>query len=372
MSEALLRRQIMSESFRIGDRVVGPESSAYVIAEAGSNHNGEFDTALSLVDSAVDAGADAVKFQTFRAESLYTRDSGEVEYLQDERDIYEIIESMEMPYDWIPRLADYCSDQGITFLSTPFDEASADELAPHVPAYKVASYTLSHHPFLRYLAKKDRPIILSTGAHSLSEVSEAVEVLREENADFALLHCVAAYPTPLDDINVSVVKTLKEMFGVVTGLSDHTMEPVIAPTAAVALGGRIIEKHFTLDRSMDGPDHGYALEPDELTEMVSSVHDTRRALGSPRKQILDVEDELHRVARRAIHATADISAGTEFSRANIGVLRPGKQQPGLPPKHLEEVLGQKATRDIEADEGINWEDTDIDHERKSTDDKEEN
>ncbi|OYR79477.1 shikimate dehydrogenase, partial [Halorubrum ezzemoulense] len=185
---------------------------------------------------------------------LYVEASGEVEYLDDDRSIYEIIESMEMPYEWIPELHDYCLDRGIQFMSTPFDERSAAELAEYVPAWKVASYTSSHIPFLEHLAKTDKPIIMSTGAHELDEVAESVAALRDSGAsELILLQCVAAYPTPISEINVGVVETLREEFDVPTGLSDHTLDPVTAPSAAVALGACVIEKHFTLDKSMEGP-----------------------------------------------------------------------------------------------------------------------
>lgn len=343
--------------FIIGDRPVGSDHPTFIIAEAGSNHNGDLKTAKDLIDVAVDAGADAVKFQTFRAEDLYVENSGEVEYLDDDRSIYEIIESMEMPYEWIPKLHQYCRDQGIYFMSTPFDERSADELAEYVPAWKVASYTSSHHPFLRYLGETDKPIIMSTGAHDLEEVRESVEVLRNAGVnDFTLLQCVAAYPTPLAEINVRVVKTLQETFGVPTGLSDHTLDPVTAPSAAVSLGASVIEKHFTLDKSMEGPDHEFALEPAELQEMVSAINDTETALGSGEKRVLEVEEELYEKARRAIHATRDINPGDELTVDNVEVLRSGEHTSGLHPKHYEDILGEKAAIEIPKGSGIQWRD----------------
>jgi N-acetylneuraminate synthase len=347
------------DSFTIGDREVGPGAPTFVIAEAGSNHNGDLRLAKDLIDRAVEAGADAVKFQTFRAADLYVEDSGEVEYLDDERSIYEIIESMEMPYEWIPTLHDYCHEQGILFMSTPFDERSADELAEYVPAWKVASYTSSHVPFLRYLANTDKPIIMSTGAHELSEVRESVEVLKEAGVSgLALLQCVAAYPTSLDDINVRVVATLLEEFDVPVGLSDHTLEPATAPAAAVALGASVVEKHFTLDKSMDGPDHEFALEPNELDRMVSAIRDTERALGNGEKQVLEVEEELYEKARRSIQAVDDIEPGDEFTESKIKVLRSGAQDAGLHPKFYDEVVGKSASRPIAKGDGIQWADLD--------------
>jgi N-acetylneuraminate synthase len=345
------------DAFEIGDRTVGPGEPTFVIAEAGSNHNGDLETAKQLIDVAVDAGADAVKFQTFRAENMYVEDSGEVEYLDDDRSIYDIIESMEMPYEWIPELHEYCNEQDIHFLSTPFDEESAEVLQEYVPAWKVASYTSSHHPFLRSLAASEKPIIMSTGAHELNEIRESVDVLTSAGAeDFALLQCVAAYPTPIEDINVKIVETLVDEFEVPAGLSDHTLDPVTAPSAAVALGASIVEKHFTLDKTMEGPDHQFALEPEELSEMITAIRDTESALGTGEKFVLDAEDELYRKARRAIHAVEDIFAGETFTSENVKVLRPGEREAGLHPKYYEEILGKTATRNVKQSTGIRWSD----------------
>lgn len=345
------------DTFEIGDRPVGPGESTFIIAEAGSNHNGDLETAKELIDVAANAGADAVKFQTFRAEDIYVQDSGDVDYLEDDRSIYEIIESMEMPYEWVPELHDYCIERDIYFLSTPFDERSAEELEEYVPAWKVASYTSSHHPFLRYLAATEKPIIMSTGAHELDEVRESVKVLADAGANnLALLQCVAAYPTPLEDINVKVVETLASEFGVPSGLSDHTLDPVTAPAAAVSLGASVVEKHITLDKSMDGPDHEFALEPDELAEMVSAIRDTEAALGTGEKSVLAIEGELYAKARRAIHAVDEISAGEKFTSENVKVLRPGEQEAGLPPKFYEEILGKTVARHVHSGAGVTWDD----------------
>jgi N-acetylneuraminate synthase len=343
--------------FHIGDRPIGPDEPAFVIAEAGSNHNGDLEIAKELIDVAADAGADAVKFQTFRAEDMYVKESGDVEYLDDERPIYEIIESMEMPYEWIPELHDYCYEQGVEFLSTPFDERSAAKLEEYVPAWKIASYTSSHIPFLEHLAGTDKPIIMSTGAHELDEVAESVSALRDAGvSDLIVLQCVAAYPTPISEINVRVTETLQDEFDVLAGLSDHTLDPVTAPSAAVSLGASIVEKHFTLDNSMKGPDHQFALEPDELDRMISAIRDTERALGSGEKRVLDIEEELYEKARRAIHATDDIQEGDEFTSENIKILRPGTREAGIDPKFYDEVLGDTASRAVENGDGIQWED----------------
>lgn len=345
------------DEFKIGNRLVGPDEPTFVIAEAGSNHNGDLSIAKELIEVAADAGADAVKFQTFRAEEMYVEDSGDVEYLDDDRSIYEIIESMEMPYGWIPELHDYCHEQGVQFMSTPFDERSAAELAEYVPAWKVASYTSSHIPFLEHLAGTDKPIIMSTGAHDLEEIRESVTALQDASvSDLVLLQCVAAYPTPLSEINLRVIETLREEFDVLTGLSDHTLDPVTAPTAAVALGASVVEKHFTLDKSMDGPDHEFALEPDELNQMISAIRDTEVALGTGEKHVLEVENELYQKARRSIQSTENLEAGEKFTKRNVDVLRPGEQTTGLAPKYYNTVLGKTAARNIQSGEGITEED----------------
>jgi N-acetylneuraminate synthase len=345
------------DAIHIGDRPVGPDEPTFVIAEAGSNHNGDVDLARELIDVAAEAGADAVKFQTFRADDMYVEDSGDVEYLDDDRSIYDIIESMEMPYEWIPELHDHCRERGMLFLSTPFDERSAEKLDPYVPAYKIASYTMSHHPFLESLAARDKPILMSTGAHERDEVSESVGVLRNAGVEeLVLLQCVAAYPTPLESINVRVVDRLRREFDVLSGLSDHTLDPVTAPAAAVALGADVVEKHFTLDKSMEGPDHQFALEPDQLDRMIGAIRRTETALGTDEKTVLDVEEELYDIARRRIHAATDIAAGETITEEDVAILRSGRQNEGLHPKFHDELLGQTASRDIPKDSGITWDD----------------
>jgi N-acetylneuraminate synthase len=190
----------------------------------------------------------------------------------------------------------------------------------------------------------------------MEEIAEAVSVLRQADAEFALFHCISGYPTPLNQINVRVVDTLRDEFDVHTGLSDHTLDPTTAPAAAVALGANMVEKHLTLDKTLDGTDHEFALEPDELDELVTAVRKTEQALGDGVKRIADAEQELHDKARRYIHARADIEAGEELTRDNIGPLSPGEREPGLLPKHYEEVLGKQASRDIQRSTGLSWED----------------
>ncbi len=332
---------------KIGNRAIGEGQPCFIIAEAGSNHNGDLGMARKLVDAAAQARADAVKFQLFRASRLYPRQAGRSDYLKLDRPIYDLIAEMEMPYEWLPLLAEHARAQGLCFLASPFDEESVDRLDPFVPAFKIASYEMAHLPLVRHIASKGKPVILATGTATLEEVRETVEALRETgNREFALLQCTACYPAPLDSLNVRALVTLRQEFGVPTGLSDHSRDPLAGPLAAVALGAHILEKHFTLDNRLPGPDHAFALEPGELVEMVRRVRETEQVLGDGRKTVQPVERELREFARRQVVAVQEISAGERFTRENAAVLRRGKLEPGLEPKHYDALLGKKALRRI--------------------------
>jgi N-acetylneuraminate synthase len=340
---------------KIGSHTIG--QSCYVIAEAGSNHDRDLDTAYALIDVAVDAGADAVKFQLFRAGKLYPRSAGEADYLEARKSIYEIIADLQVPDDWIEKLARRCRERGIDFLCTPFDEEAADLLEPHVPAFKIASYEMTHLPLVRHCARKRKPLIVSTGTAELREVQETVAAIRAEaNDEIVLLQCTASYPAPLDSANVRALVTLRETCGVPAGLSDHTSDPIVAPVVAVALGAVVIEKHFTLGRDRAGPDHKYAIEPGELKAMIRAIRGAEAALGSGRKELLDVERELHAFARRSIFAARAIAEGETFSRDNVVVLRCGRHAAGLQPAALDRLLDRKARRAIAADTPIRDED----------------
>lgn len=334
---------------RVRNRALERGEPTYVIAEAGSNHDGDLDTAMELIDAAAAAGADAVKFQTFRAAEMYVEPSGE----DDAAEMYDAVSAVEMPYDWIPRLHDRCRERGVDFLSSPFDGRSVAQLDEYVPAFKVGSSILSHHRFLEVLAGTGKPIIASTGAHTLDEVRDAVAVLRDAGAsDIALLHCVSAYPTPLDGINVRAISRLAEAFDLPVGLSDHTTEPTIAPCAAVALGGCIVEKHVTLDSTQEGLDHQFALEPDELKRMVTAIRQTERALGSGEVHVADIEEEWYQSARRTVQATDRIEAGERITADAVAVRRSGEHSRGVDPEGYEEVVGAVARRAISKGDGI--------------------
>lgn len=325
------------------------DCGCFVIAEAGSNHNGSLDSARRLIDVAATAGADAVKFQVFRAQRLYPRSAGVSDYLGLETPIYDVIREMELPYEWLPLLADECRGTGVAFMATPFDEESADRIDPFVDVHKIASYELTHLPLVEHVARLGKPLVVSTGTATLAEVGETVAAVRAAGAELTLMQCTAAYPAPFEALQLRAITTMREAFGVPVGLSDHSRDPVVAPVAAVALGAATLEKHFTLSNDLPGPDHRFALEPHELECMIRAVRDAKAALGDGRKEIEPAERELHAFARRAVFATAPIAAGETFGDHNVAVLRCGKLQAGLPPCELPAVLGRRAARALAPD-----------------------
>lgn len=335
---------------RIGTRRIGGGHPVYFIAEAGSNHDRNLDQALRLIDVAADAGADAVKFQTFRADKLYARGAGMSDYLATPRSIYDIIKDLEMPLEWLPRLATHARDRGLDFLSTPFDEASADALDPFVAAFKIASYEMTHHGLVQHCARKRKPLIVSTGTATLDEVREMIAAVRAVGGnDLVVLQCTAKYPAPLTALNVRAIRTMAAEFGVLVGLSDHSREPAIGPMTATALGAAVIEKHFTIDNSLPGPDHVYALEPDELAEVIRMVRAVERALGDGEKVPQEEERELRAFARRSIFTIAPVGEGERLSVQNCAVLRCGKLPYGMHPARYLRVLGRAARRPLAAD-----------------------
>ena len=347
----------MAMKVKIGNRLVGDSEPCFIIAEAGSSHNGSLEQAKRLIDVAAEAGADAVKFQLFRASKLYHRDAGKSDYLKQDRSIYDIIAGMEMPYEWLPELAAYCQERGIIFLSSVFDEESVDRLDPHVSAYKIASYEMTHLPLVRQVAQKGKPVIISTGTANLEEVDETVEAfLGTENRDLILMQCTASYPAPVNSLNLRAIVTMKDAFGVPVGLSDHSRDPLIGPLAAVAIGANLVEKHLTLSNRLPGPDHSFAVEPPELTLMVKRIREVEQALGTGVKAVQPVEGELRAFARRSIFAIREITAGETLSPENVAVLRCGELSPGLEPKYYEEIQGRTARRNVPDGSAIRRED----------------
>jgi N-acetylneuraminate synthase len=340
-------------SISFGQRQVGLDQPCFVIAEAGSNHNGSLEHAYRLIDVAVEARADAVKFQIFRASALYPPTAGRSDYLGDERNIFDIIRAMEMPAEWLPKLAEYSRKSGIAFMASPFDEASVDLLDPYVDAFKCASYEMTHTPLLQHMARKGKPIVVSTGTAALVEVGEAIEAVRAAGNDqMVVLQCTAAYPAPLQSINSRALVTMREVFGVLTGLSDHSRDPIAAPMTAAALGAVVIEKHYTLSNRLPGPDHAFAIEPHELAEMVRRIRDVHDALGTGHKEISAVEQELRAFARRSVYSTRRIEAGEPLTTDNSAVLRAGKLQHGMAPRDYPRSLGRPLARVIDAHQPV--------------------
>ncbi len=337
----------------------------YIIAEAGVNHNGSEQLAFELIDAAVAAGADAVKFQTFKAERLVTRAAKKAAYQEaqtGEGDQFAMLKALELSDAAHHRLAEHCRDQGIEFLSTPFDEESADFLiAMGCQRLKVPSGELTNAPFLRYLAAKGLPMILSTGMADLEEVAEAVRLIESVRAEqghsaplqgvLTLLHCTSNYPTPLHDVNLRAMQTLATRFGLPVGYSDHTAGTFVAPLAR-ALGAVVFEKHFTLDRGLPGPDHAASLEPDELAQMVRAIHDTDRVLGNADKRPTGPELEVRIAARRSVTLARDVAAGVPLSVEDLTLMRPGD---GIPPAELEAVVGRCLTRAMTQGATLRWE-----------------
>ena len=325
----------------------------YIIAEAGVNHNGSFDLACRLVDAAKAAGADCIKFQTFRSQNLVSRNAGKADYQKDttgDGSQADMLSKLELSYDAFSRLKQYCEEVGITFLSTPFDLESVAFLdALGVPFWKIPSGEVTNLPYLEALAKTGRPVVMSTGMCEMGEIEAALRVLRENGTtDIRLLHCNTEYPTPFADVNLRAMETMRRAFGVEVGYSDHT-KGIEVPIAAVALGATIIEKHFTLDRNMDGPDHKASLEPEELAAMVSAIRNIEQALGSGEKTVSPSERKNIAVARKSIVAKRAIKQGEVFSEENLTAKRPGT---GISPMRWFEVIGQVAAKDYMRDEII--------------------
>ena len=347
----------MPTKIRISEHWVGDGEPCFIIAEAGSNHNGSMEQARRLIDVSVEAGADAVKFQLFRASKLYPKAAGKSDYLKLDKSIYDVIAEMEMPYEWLPELAAYCQEQGIMFLSSVFDEESVDELDPYVPAYKIASYEMTHLPLVRYIAGKGKPVIISTGTANLEEVDDTVSAFLETgNQDLMLMQCTAAYPAPVEALNLRAIETMRNFFQVPVGLSDHSRDPLTGPMAAVALGANLVEKHFTLSNRLPGPDHSFAVEPAELRCMVQKIREVELALGSGEKTAQPVEAELHDFARRFIFSSELIRRGEVLTHQNLAVLRKGNLPAGLMPRELDRVIGKRAIHDIEPEKPLSEDD----------------
>ncbi|MNB76735.1 N,N'-diacetyllegionaminic acid synthase [compost metagenome] len=331
------------------------KASVYIIAEVGVNHNGSLERAVACIDEAVRCGADAVKFQTFRSEKLVTRRAVKADYQTENTGAsgsqLDMLKRLELRFEDFDYLKSYCEQQGIDFLSTPFDEESADFLnSIGVDAFKIGSGDLNNIPYLKKLNTYGRPVLLSTGMADLQEIAESVAVL--DQCQTALLHCTSDYPAPLEDVNLLAIRTMAETFGKPVGYSDHTLGIEVA-IAASAMGASIIEKHFTLDRTLPGPDHQASMEPVEFAQMVQAIRNVELAMGDGVKRCMPSEVNTKAVARKSVVMTQAKRAGEILSEADLTVKRPGT---GLAPKHYYELIGRTLARDVEEEQLLTWDD----------------
>ncbi len=330
--------------------------STFIIAEAGVNHNGSIEIAKKLIDVASQAGADAVKFQTFKAKNLVSKNAQKANYQKETTDEdesqYEMIKKLEFDVDTHKELMRYCDEKEIIFLSTPFDLESIELLYElGLEIFKIPSGEITNLPYLRAIGRLQKRVILSTGMADLGEIEDALDLLLDSGTkreNITVLHANTMYPTPMEDVNLRAMQTIASAFGVDVGYSDHTLG-IEVPIAAVAMGARVIEKHFTLDRDMEGPDHKASLEPVELKMMVNGIRNIGKALGSGIKKPTPSEKPNIEVARKSIVAARDIKKGEPFSENNITVKRPGS---GITPMRWDEIVGTVAQRDYKADELI--------------------
>jgi len=338
---------------KIANKFIGDNCPTFIIAEIGSNHNQDYDLALKHIDAAADAGVDAVKFQTFKAIHHVSTFAEMPEYLPDYNNIHQLIKTLELKRSWQKPLKKYAESKGLIFFSSPCDNDAVDGLEElDVPAHKVASFDLPDLDLIRYIAKTGKPILLSTGMADWMEIQRAVDVCREEgNENIILFQCTSLYPAPSGLSNLKSMAHMSKLFKVITGYSDHTLGDLI-PITAVAMGAAIIEKHFTLDRSLPGPDHSFAMQPNEMKIMVDKIRQVEAAIGDgakagPRAEELD----MYAKARRSIHAKIDIKAGDIITKEMLVTKRPGH---GIEPFRKNEVIGTTARIDIAKDHWIDW------------------
>ena len=337
---------------KIGTKTLGSKQPVFIIAEAGVNHNHEFDLALKLVDAAADAGADAVKFQTFRAGQVVTEQGVMAEYQKKNigktESQIEMLRKLEFSEDWYPKVIEHCKKRGIIFLSTPHGSFASIDLLQNlgIPAFKFGSGDLTSLPILAYAAQFKKPIILGTGMATMIDVKEAIKTINKAgNNKIVVLHCTTNYPTPPEEVNLRAMQTMMKDVEALVGYSDHTIGSQV-PVMAVTLGACVIEKHLTLDNNMPGPDHKASANPEVFKNLADEIRLVETILGSSVKKPLPGEIKLHSVVRRSIVAVKDIKKGEKLSRQNIDIKRPGT---GLEPKYFDRMIGKKALKDIRKD-----------------------
>ena len=341
---------------RIGDRTVGDGHPVFIIAELSANHLQKFDLAVDTIRAIKASGADAVKLQTYTPDTMTIDIDNEYFWIKqgtilDGKTLYQLYQEAYTPWEWQPKLKEIAEDMGLICFSTPFDRSAVDFLEKvGVPAYKVASFEITDIPLIEYIASKGRPVIISTGIATLSDIEEAVSVCnRMGNNQIALLKCTSAYPAPPEEINLKTIPNLAETFQAVVGLSDHTLG-ISAPIASVALGARIIEKHFILDRKLGGPDAPFSLEPEEFKEMVKAVREVEAAMGEVSYE-LSGRTKKSREFARSLFITKDIKAGKKITEEYVRSIRPGY---GLHPRYLKDILGRKTLIDLKGGTPLRW------------------
>lgn len=339
----------------IAGRKIGADHPPYIICELSGNHNGSLDRALAMIDAAVDTGCDAIKVQTYTADTL-TIDCDKSDFkieggLWDGRTLYDLYKEAHTPFEWHEAMFARAAERGVTIFSSPFDESAADLLDElGAPAFKIASFESVDLPLIAYVARKGKPMIISTGLADMGEIEAAVRTARENGCeDLVLLHCISSYPAPSDQSNLRTMPHLAEAFGVVPGLSDHT-HGTATSVAAIALGGAVIEKHFTLARADGGPDAAFSLEPDEFKRLCEDCNNAWLSLGQVSYRTKAAE-EGNIVFRRSLYAVADIAEGDVLNAQNVRSIRPGY---GLAPKHLPKVLGKRARKKITRGTALEW------------------
>lgn len=347
----------MNPTIQINGRRIGTGHPCYIVAEMSANHNQSFDDAVKIIEAAKEAGADAIKLQTYTPDTMTIDCRSPYFHIGkgsawEGRNLYDLYGEAYTPWEWQPKLKEIADNLDIDLFSTPFDDTAVDFLeAMEVPAYKIASFEIVDLPLIKRVAQTGKPIIMSTGMATLAEIDEAVSVIREAgNSQIGLLKCTSAYPAPPEAMNLSTIPHLGRAFGVPVGLSDHTLSTAV-PVAGVALGACIVEKHFTLSRSAPGPDNAFSLEPDEFKAMVEAVGSAEKALGSVHYGANEHESQ-SLIFRRSLFVVQDMKSGEIFTAANIRSIRPGH---GLHPRYLENVLGRHAARDIKRGTPLTWE-----------------
>ncbi|MCA9057217.1 MAG: N-acetylneuraminate synthase [Planctomycetaceae bacterium] len=346
------------QTISIGRRIVGEAQPCFVIAEAGVNHNGRLDLAEQLIDAAADAGADAVKFQTFRADRIVTRTAPQAQYQQQNmgktQSQYDMLKALELSDDDHLAIVQHCKARDVLFMSTPFDEQSATFLnSLDMQVFKMPSGEITNLPFLRHVAQFNRPMIVSTGMSTLGEVEAAVTTIEEAgNSQIMLLHCVSNYPAPPREVNLRAMLTMRSAFGYLTGYSDHTLGIEVG-IASSAMGACVLEKHYTLDRTMPGPDHAASAEPDELRQLIRGIRNVEAALGTGLKRPSASELDTARVARKSLVAAFDIAEGTQLTDEMIAIRRPGT---GLPPAMKPHLLNRRVRVNLVAGDLLQLED----------------